>query len=256
MRRWPRTAKPPVAARPRRGPKGVQSSLAGEPNPRAVIFDVDGTLIDSAYLHTLAWWQAFRQAGFDVPMARIHRLVGVTGKQLVMESLPPDHDPELDREILASHSALFATYWPSLKALDGARELLSRCKDLGLKVVLATSARERDLQELRRALDADDFIDAATSSKDVAKSKPDPEILLAALDTVDVAVEDAVFVGDAVWDMMAAHRIGMPSIGVLCGGTGEAELREAGAAEVYGGPGELLAKLDSSPIGKLLQHAT
>ncbi|MEE2568708.1 HAD family hydrolase [Pseudarthrobacter sp. J64] len=221
--------------------------------PRAVIFDVDGTLVDSAYLHTLAWWQAFRQAGFIVPMARIHRLVGMTGKKLVDEALPADRDPEVDSEILASHSAIFATFWPSLQAVDGARDLLARCKELGLKVVLATSARDRDLQELRRAIDADGFIDAATSSKDVTASKPEPDILLAALERVGVAVEHAVFVGDAVWDMMAAGRAGMPAVGVLCGGTGEAELREAGAAEVYSGPDELLAKLDSSAIGRLAE---
>lgn len=222
--------------------------------PRAVIFDVDGTLVDSAYLHTMAWWHAFRQAGFAVPMAKIHRLVGMTGKELVKESLPADRDADLDEEILASHSALFATYWPALQPTEGARDLLSRCKDLGFKVVLATSARERDLKELRRCMDADAFIDAATSSKDVTRSKPEPDILRAALDTVGVAVQDAVYVGDSVWDMMAAHRIGMPGIGFLCGGTGEAELREAGAANVYSGPDGLLAGLDSSPIGKLLQR--
>lgn len=232
----------------------VESSIAFGAKPRAVIFDVDGTLVDSAYLHTLAWWHAFRQAGYTVPMARIHRLVGMTGKQLVKELLPSARDSESDSEILASHSAVFATYWPSLTALDGARDLLASCKEFGLRVVLATSARERDLQELRRTLGADDFIDAATSSKDVVKSKPEPDILLAALDSVGVAVEDAVFVGDAVWDMMAARRIGMPCAGLLCGGTGEAALRDAGADEVYGGPDELLDNLDSSVIGQLLQR--
>lgn len=219
---------------------------------KAVIFDVDGTLVDSAYLHTMAWWDAFRQAGHSVPMARIHRLVGMTGKELVNESLPANRDTGLDEEILAAHSALFATYWPVLRATEGTRDLLSRCKNLGFQVVLATSARERDLQELRRCMDADAFIDAATSSKDVTRSKPEPDILRAALDSVGVAVTDAVYVGDSVWDMMAAQRIGMPGIGVLCGGTGEAELREAGAAAVYSDPGGLLAGLTNSPIEKLL----
>lgn len=232
----------------------AQSSFTFGAKPRAVIFDVDGTLVDSAYLHTLAWWHAFRQAGCQVPMARIHRLVGMTGQQLVSELLPAGRDPDGDSGILASHSAVFATYWPSLTALDGARDLLASCKELGLRTVLATSARERDLEELRRALGADAFIDAATSSKDAAKSKPEPDILLAALDAVGVGVEDAVFVGDAVWDMMAARRIGMPCIGVLCGGTGEAALRDAGADEVYSGPDELLENLDSSVIGQLLQR--
>ncbi|MET3932503.1 HAD family hydrolase [Arthrobacter sp. OAP107] len=219
---------------------------------KGVLFDVDGTLIDSAYIHTLAWWQAFRQSGFDVPMARIHRCVGMGGARLVDSLLPDSRDKEVDGDILSAHSGVFGTYWPSLRALDGARDLLARCSQGGLAVALASSAREQDLKALRSALSADDFIDAATSSNDAENSKPEPDILIAALKAVDVQASDAVYVGDAVWDVMAASTLGMPTIAFTCGGTSEAELREAGAVEVYAGPRDLLDNLGRSAIGKLL----
>jgi HAD superfamily hydrolase (TIGR01509 family) len=219
---------------------------------KGVLFDVDGTLIDSAYIHTLAWWQAFRQSGFDVPMARIHRCVGMGGARLVDSLLPDSRDKEVDEDILSAHSGVFGTYWPSLRALDGARDLLARCSQGGLAVALASSAREQDLKALRLALSADDFIDAATSSNDAENSKPEPDILIAALKAVDVQAPDAVYVGDAVWDVMAASALGMPTIAFTCGGTSEAELRDAGAVEVYAGPRDLLDNLGRSAIGTLL----
>ncbi len=219
---------------------------------KGVLFDVDGTLIDSAYLHTLAWWQAFRQAGFDVPMARIHRHVGMGGARLVDSLLPEGRDKSLDTEILAAHAGIFGTFWPALRPLDGARDLLAQCSEGGLAVALASSARDADLQALRASLAADSFIHAATSANDAERSKPEPDILIAALAAIGVEAADAVYVGDAVWDVYAADRLGIPTIGVTCGGTSEAELREAGAVEVYSGPRELLDRLRDSAIGKLL----
>jgi HAD superfamily hydrolase (TIGR01509 family) len=217
-----------------------------------VLFDVDGTLVDSAYIHTLAWWHAFRQHQHDVPMAAIHRCVGMGGDRLVDTLLPPDRDRAADAEILASHAAVFAVSWPSLRAFDGAKELLAQCHAGGLAVALASSARQQDLAATRKALGADAFIHAATSAHDAKASKPAPDILVAALAAVGVAAADAVFVGDAVWDMQAAAALGIPAIGVTCGGTSAAELREAGAAEVYEGPRDLLENLQASAIGRLL----
>lgn len=222
------------------------------PHRKGVLFDVDGTLVDSAYLHTLAWWQAFRQSGFDVPMARIHRCVGMGGARLVDHLLPDGRDKSVDEDVLAAHSGIFGTYWPSLRPLEGARDLLAQCCESGLAVALASSAREQDLKALRASLGADSFIDAATSAADAKESKPEPDILIAALRAVGIDASDAVYVGDAVWDVYAAARIGIPTIGVTCGGTSEAELREAGAVEVYSGPRELLDGLRDSAIGKLL----
>jgi len=152
---------------------------------------------------------------------------------------------------MTSHAAVFSTFWPSLRRLDGARELLAQCHDSGLAVALASSARDRDLEMLRAAIDADAFIDAATSSADAKESKPSPDILAAALEALGVQAENAVYVGDAVWDIYAAAALDIPAIGLTCGGTSEAELREAGAVEVYESPRALLGNLAGSAIGKL-----
>ncbi|MDQ0819670.1 HAD superfamily hydrolase (TIGR01509 family) [Arthrobacter sp. V4I6] len=217
----------------------------------AVLFDVDGTLVDSSYIHTLAWWQAFRQAGHDVPMARIHRSVGMGGDRIVDSLLPSDRDASEDSTILASHAAVFATFWPALRPLEGAKELLAQCHESGLAVALASSARERDLEALRATIAADAFIDAATSSSDAKESKPAPDIIVAALKALGVQASDAVYVGDAVWDIYAAGKLDIPAIGLTCGGTSESELREAGAVEIYATPRVLLENLASSAIGKL-----
>lgn len=219
---------------------------------RGVLFDVDGTLIDSSYIHTMSWWGAFRQYGHDVPMAAIHQLVGMGGARLVDNLLPSGRDRDEDEDIMASHGALYASHWPALRALDGARDLLDRCHAGGLAVALASSARERDLQVMRSVLAADDSIDAATSANDAKESKPAPDILVAALESVGVEAGNAVYVGDAVWDMKAAAALGIPAIGVTCGGINASQLRDAGAVEVYDGPRDLLANLESSAIGRLL----
>ena len=219
---------------------------------RGVLFDVDGTLIDSSYIHTVAWWGAFRQYGHDVPMASIHQLVGMGGARLVDNLLPSGRDRGEDEDVMASHGALYASHWPSLRALDGAKELLGRCHAGGLAVALASSARDRDLQVMRSVLDADPFIDAATSANDAEESKPAPDILEAALAATGLDAANVVYVGDAVWDMKAAAALGIPSIGVTCGGIQAGQLRDAGAVEVYQGPRDLLENLGSSAIGRLL----
>ena len=221
-----------------------------------VLFDVDGTLIDSSYIHTLAWWGAFRQYGHDVPMAAIHHFVGMGGARLVDNLLPPDRDRSEDDDVMASHGALYASHWPSLRAFAGAKELLEQCHSDGLAVALAFSARERDLQVMRSVLDADAFIDAATSSKDAEESKPAPDILAAALKALGIDAANAVYVGDAVWDMKAAAALDIPAIGVTCGGISATELRAAGAVEVYESPRHLLENLGSSAIGRLLARGS
>ena len=219
---------------------------------RGVLFDVDGTLIDSSYIHTVSWWGAFRQQGYDVPMASIHRHVGMGGDRLVDSLLPEGRDRALDPEILASHGALYASHWPSLRALDGAKDLLAQCHAGGLAVALASSARRKDLEVMKSILDAEAFIDAATSASDAKNSKPAPDILVAALEAMDVQAADAIYIGDAVWDMKAAAALEIPAIGVTCGGVSAGELRDAGAVEVYEGPRDLLQNLPSSALGRLL----
>jgi len=173
------------------------------------------------------------------------------GDKILAKLLPADRDTGEDSTIMTSHAAVFSTFWPALRPLDGARELLAGCHDGGLAVALASSARERDLEVLRATIGADASIDAATSSADAKESKPAPDILVAALNAVGVPATDAVYVGDAVWDIYAAGKLGIPAIGLTCGGTSEAELRDAGAVEIYPGPRALLDNLRDSAIGQL-----
>ncbi|MCZ2402582.1 HAD family hydrolase [Paenarthrobacter sp. Z7-10] len=217
-----------------------------------VLFDVDGTLIDSNYLHTISWWQAFRRVGQDVPMASIHRAIGMGGDKLITHLLGEERNKNDDDVLQASHDAVFSTHWPALRPFAGAKDLLVQCGEVGLAVVLASSARQDELTVLRTALDADSCIDAATSSSDAAESKPAPDIVAAALESCRLQAGHTVFVGDSVWDVYAASKLNIPTIGLTCGGTSDAELREAGAVEVFAHPQALLQDLANSAIGRLL----
>jgi HAD superfamily hydrolase (TIGR01509 family) len=217
--------------------------------PTAVLFDVDGTLVDSNYLHAVCWWEAFSQAGHDVPMTRIHRAIGMGSDQMLDALLPADRDRDGDGEMRTSHGALYATYWSRQRPLPGAADLLRACKKRGLTVVLASSADAREFAALRAALDADDAIDEATSSADVERSKPAPDLVQVALEKARVKPDAAVFVGDTVWDVRACGMAGVSCVGLLSGGISRAELLAAGAAEVYDGPAELLAALPRSILG-------
>ena len=211
------------------------------------IFDVDGTLVDTTYLHAVCWWQAFRQHGVDVPMARIHRAVGMGADQLVPHLLGrPPADAELSA-LDSAHGTLWRTWWPHVRQTHGARELLKGCAAAGWTVVLASSASEDELAAMREVIAADEVISAATDSSDVEQSKPHPELLHVAIRRAKGRPGDAVFVGDSIWDAKAALAAGVPFVGLLCGGTSEAELRAAGAAEVYPDPGAALAHLDGWP---------
>ena len=214
--------------------------------PTAVLFDVDGTLVDSNYLHAVCWWEAFTQAGHDVPMARIHRAIGMGSGQMLDALLPAARDRDGDDGIRAAHGALYATYWSRQRPLPGAVDLLRACKKRGLTVVLASSADALEFAVLRAVLDADDAIDEATSSADVEHSKPAPDLVQVALDKARVPPDAAIFVGDTVWDVRASGEAGVSCIGLLSGGVGRAELLDAGAAEVFDGPAELLGALPRS----------
>jgi HAD superfamily hydrolase (TIGR01509 family) len=216
---------------------------------KAVLFDVDGTLVDTNYLNVVTWWEAFAQAGFDVTMTDIHRTIGKGSDQLLDALLPKDRDRDGDAGIRTAHSALYSVYWSRLRPLDGAADLLRACHRRGLKVVLASSADEREFAVLRAALDADDAIDEATNSGDVEQSKPAPDLVQVALDKAGVPPEQAVFVGDTVWDVQACQKAGVRCIGLLSGGIGRDELLEAGAVEVYRGPAELMDRFPGALTG-------
>jgi HAD superfamily hydrolase (TIGR01509 family) len=216
-----------------------------------VLFDVDGTLVDTTYLHTVAWWEALRQHDADVPMAEIHRSIGMGSDKLLEHLLGEDRDRSDDDQLSTAHDILYGAWWERLRPLPGAAELLRATAKRGLAVVLASSAKEPELERLRQVIGADDVISAATSSSDAEQSKPAPDILQAALDQSDVDPRRAVFVGDSVWDVRAAARLGIPCIGLTCGGSSAAELSDVGTIATYDDPAALLAALDESAIGRL-----
>lgn len=217
--------------------------------PVAALFDVDGTLVDTNYLNAVTWWEAFSQAGYYVPMAQVHRAIGMGSDQMLDKLLPARRDKDADADIRTAHGALYAVYWSRLQPLPGAVDLLRACKKRGLAVVLASSAEEQEFRVLRSALDAEDAIDAATFSGDVESSKPAPDLVEAALGKVGVPAEEAVFIGDTVWDVHACQQAGVPCVGVLSGGFSADELTSAGAVEVYRDAADLLTALPDSLLG-------
>ena len=216
--------------------------------PVGVLFDLDGTLVDTTYLHAVTWWEALRRADHDVPMSIIHHAIGMGADKILDSLLGEDRDRDEDGKLSDAHAVLYSTYWERLRPLPGATELLRACAAAGLRVVLASSAKERELRALRAALAADDVVDVATGASDAKESKPAPDILEVALERAGLSADDVVLVGDSVWDVRAAERLGIPCVGVTCGGTSAEELTRAGAVAVYRDPADLLATLDESPL--------
>jgi HAD superfamily hydrolase (TIGR01509 family) len=211
---------------------------------RAVLFDVDGTLVDTNYLHALAWRRVFLEHGHpEIHTARIHRLVGM-GSDELLETLFGRPRPELKPERARHFDALKA----DIRAFPRAADLLRAVHERGLRVVLATSAEKSDLEALLEALDADDAIDAVTSAGEVEEAKPAPDLFCVALEEAGTAPEATVVVGDTVWDVEAADRAGLRCVGVTTGGITRAELLDAGAVAVYDDVGALLDSLDDSPL--------
>jgi HAD superfamily hydrolase (TIGR01509 family) len=213
---------------------------------KAVLFDVDGTLVDTTYLHAVCWWEAFAQAGHEVPMAKIHRAIGMDSGLLLDELLPADRDTGADSALSSAQGALYSVYWSRLRPLPGAADLLRACHEHGLRVVLASSADPGELDVLQAAQDAGDAVDEATSAGDVEQSKPAPDLVQVALDKAGLTAAEAIFVGDAVWDVQACQRAGVACVGVLSGGISQAELLDAGAVRVYRDTAEILASFPAS----------
>jgi HAD superfamily hydrolase (TIGR01509 family) len=211
-----------------------------------VIFDVDGTLLDTNYLHVTAWWQAFRERGHDVRCSDIHRSLGMGSAELVARVLGRP-----DPSVIDAHSRYFAPFLGRMRPLRGAADLLRATARLGLNVVLATSANDDEVRLMLDAIGAPDAIGTVVSSGAVERAKPDPDIVGKALSESGTDRARAVMVGDSVWDIIAARRVGIPCIGVLSGGIAEEKLQDAGAVEVYGGPAALLGNLEASAIGRL-----
>jgi HAD superfamily hydrolase (TIGR01549 family) len=212
------------------------------PEPRAVVLDVDGTLVDSVYQHTFAWSRAFRKAGHPVEAWRIHRHIGMGGDKLVPAVAGKDVEESSGDRIREIWEAEYDAVIGDAGLLDDARELLAALRVRGLRIALASSSIPKHAQHAFDLLDADRYADLTTTSEDADESKPDQELVAVAMRRLGTG--NACMVGDAVWDVVAASHAGIPTIGLCCGGYGRHELLDAGAAEVYLGPGDLLAHLD------------
>jgi HAD superfamily hydrolase (TIGR01509 family) len=217
--------------------------LAWRPGQVAVI-DVDGTLVDTNYHHVVAWQIAFDRVGALVPTSVLHRHVGMGGDQFVSAVTGDELEATHGDEVRELHDAIYRDdFIDRVRPYPDARPALERLHELGLKVVLASSAKEDEIDRYLAMLDARDLCDAWTSSSDVEKTKPHPDLLEVAIDKVDG--EPAFLFGDSVWDCEAANRIDLPTLAVLTGGFGKDELLGAGAAEVFPGLPELLERVAS-----------
>jgi HAD superfamily hydrolase (TIGR01509 family) len=215
----------------------------------AVLFDVDGTLVDSVALHARAWQEALRRFGKDVPLEDVHRQIGKGGDQLIPVFLAPD-EVDRDGEALDRFRADLwrRAYLDRVRPLPGARELVARVRADGRRVALASSAKGEEVAHYRHLLGLDDLVAGVTTADDAPRSKPYPDLFEAALRDARAAADRAVAVGDSPWDALAARRAGVRTVGVLSGGFAEGDLREAGCVAIYDGPADLLARYDTSPL--------
>jgi HAD superfamily hydrolase (TIGR01509 family) len=208
------------------------------------ILDVDGTLVDTNYHHTLAWYRAFRQHGLVLPLWRIHRHIGMGGDQLVAALAGDGTEEREGDDIRAAEKALYLALIDEVQPFRDARELMLDLRSRGATVVLASSAKADEVEHYLDLLDARDITDAWTTSADVERTKPAPDLVSAALDKAEADAADAIMVGDTPWDVEAAEKAGVPTHAVLTGGFSEQELSDAGAAAVYESVSELRGALD------------
>jgi phosphoglycolate phosphatase-like HAD superfamily hydrolase len=199
--------------------------------PLAVIFDIDGTLVDTNYHHALAWYRAFRQHGIVLPIWKIHRAIGI-GSDRIVEMLAGEAvEEELGEKLREAEGPFYEAMIDEVEPMKGAHDLLRDLKHAGHPIILASSAKEEEAERYIELLEASDFIDGYTTSADVEASKPEPDIVNAAVEKAGGG--SAVMIGDSTWDCKAATRAKLPSIAVLTGGFSEQELTEAGATIVF-----------------------
>ncbi len=214
---------------------------------KAALLDVDGTLIDANYQHALAWYLAFREHDIIVPVWKIHRAVGMGGDQLVPALVGQEVEREKGDDIRDKRSDIYEDLIEEVAPLEGAHQLVCDLLERDISVVLASSASEEELEHYLDLLDVRTLVDAWTTRDDVEQTKPEPDLVKAALEKVDGA--EAVMVGDTKWDIEAAARVGVPTVCVMTGGWSRQELLDAGAVEVYESVEELRVKLDETPLG-------
>jgi HAD superfamily hydrolase (TIGR01509 family) len=219
---------------------------------KAVIFDVDGTLIDTVDLHAQAWVDALKHFGVDVPLEDMRVQIGKGGDQILHGLIPPDMLESRGEEIQQHRAMLFERdFLRQAKPFPGVRELFQRIKASGQRAVLGSSGKANEVARYKEIAGVADLIDDATSSDDAERSKPFPDIFQAALAKLDgIGSDEAMVVGDTPYDAEAARKAGLRSIGVLSGGFPEEALRSAGCIAVYTGPADLLQRYDDSPLAR------
>lgn len=228
----------------------VPEGIASNSQPLTVILDIDGTLVDTNYQHALAWHRALRAHGHTVQVWEIHRHIGMGGDQIVAALVGDEAEEEQGEAIRASEGDAYGELIGEVEPMDGARALIEELKSDGAQAILASSAKEEEVDHYLDLLDARDLVDGWTTAADVERTKPHPDLVHAALDKAG-GEGPAVMVGDSTWDVKAAQAAGIPTLAVLTGGFSEDELREAGAAAVVESIGalrkerELLARLAS-----------
>jgi HAD superfamily hydrolase (TIGR01509 family) len=219
--------------------------------PRAIIFDVDGTLVDSVDLHTRAWQDAFAHFGHRVAFADIRSQIGKGGDQLMPVFLDKAELKRIGKALGEFRGEHFKKhYLPRVRAFPDVAALFRRIRDAGQRIALASSAKGDELAVYKKLAGITDLVDEETSSDDADKSKPDPDIFVAALERLKLRPQQAIVVGDTPYDAEAAGKAGLKTIGVLCGGFPEAELRAAGCIAIYRDPADLLAHYEASPIAR------
>jgi HAD superfamily hydrolase (TIGR01549 family) len=213
----------------------------------AAILDIDGTLVDSNYQHAIAWYRALRRHGHVLPLWRIHRHIGMGSDQLVPALCGDEVEERQGDDIREAEKALYLELIDEVEPLAGARNLIVDLKRAGRRVVLASSAKPDEVDHYLDLLDARDLADAWTTSGDVERTKPQPDLVHAALERA--GGDSAVVVGDSTWDCEAAKRAGVETVAVLTGGFSEQELRDAGAVAVFDSIEELRRRLSATPLG-------
>jgi HAD superfamily hydrolase (TIGR01549 family) len=213
------------------------------------VLDIDGTLVDTNYHHTIAWYRAFRRHDLVLPIWRIHRSIGMGGDQLVPVLAGEDWEAEHGEDVRATEKECYFELIEEVEPLPGARDLIQRLKDDGHAVVLASSAKQDEVDHYLDQLDARELADAWTMADDVEVTKPAPDLVKAALDKVD-GPDGAVMLGDSTFDCEAAARADVPTVAVLTGGFSRDELQEAGAVAVYESLEELLEQLEDTPFAR------
>ncbi len=217
--------------------------------PKGVLLDVDGTLVDSNDAHARAWVRAFAESGVSVSFEKVRSLIGKGGDKLLPEVSGIDPNSSRGKAISKRRGEIFQSeFLPSLHAFPGAKALLERMRREGLRLGVASSAKEGELKSLLQVCGADELVQASTSSDDADNSKPDPDIVHAALGRIRLPAAEVVLLGDTPYDVEAGKRAGVAVIALRCGGWGDADL--AGAIAVYDSPADLLEHFDESPCAR------